>query len=191
MIYFLASDDFCCLLITLANSLDQIQTEVLYWSGFKQFGILIVFWENLLKSYFSKKVSRYQQKHDKLASMHRDKHNISMFVWVYLARTCNFQQCGILTRLSVDTDEPVQPPSKLRNSKWSSASSLRDIMLFKQQAKPLIKLRICASWSEPLLIATNHIVGNLMLQRIFKFQLCVVKVLVRRVRFHIIIYQRF
>ena len=28
--------------------------------------------------------------------------------------TCDFQQCGILT--SVDADEPVQPPIKLRKS---------------------------------------------------------------------------
>ena len=28
---------------------------------------------------------------------------------------CDFQQCGNLT--SVDSDEPVQPPFKLRNSK--------------------------------------------------------------------------
>ena len=33
-----------------------------------------------------------------------------------------FQQCGILT--SVDSDEPVQPPFKFRNSKWFSVSSL-------------------------------------------------------------------
>ena len=31
------------------------------------------------------------------------------------AATCDFQQCGILTR--ADSDEPVQPPFKLRNSK--------------------------------------------------------------------------
>ena len=31
------------------------------------------------------------------------------------AMTCDFQKCGILT--SVDSDEPVQPPFKLRNSK--------------------------------------------------------------------------
>ena len=31
------------------------------------------------------------------------------------AVTCDFQQCGILT--SVDSDEPLQPPFKLRNSK--------------------------------------------------------------------------
>ena len=37
------------------------------------------------------------------------------------AATCDFQHCGILT--SVDSDEPVQPPSKLRNSKWSLISS--------------------------------------------------------------------
>ena len=31
------------------------------------------------------------------------------------AATCDFQQCDILT--SVDSDEPVHPPFKLRNSK--------------------------------------------------------------------------
>ena len=30
-----------------------------------------------------------------------------------ISSTCDFQQCGILT--SVDSDEPVQPPVKLRN----------------------------------------------------------------------------
>ena len=33
----------------------------------------------------------------------------------------DFQQCGVLT--SVDSDEPLQPPFKLRNSKWCSVSS--------------------------------------------------------------------
>ena len=32
------------------------------------------------------------------------------------------QQCGILT--SVDSHEPVQPPVKIRNSKWCSVRSL-------------------------------------------------------------------
>ena len=36
--------------------------------------------------------------------------------------TCDFQQCGILT--CVDSDVPVQPTFKLRNSKWCSGSSL-------------------------------------------------------------------
>ena len=35
--------------------------------------------------------------------------------------TCDFQQCGILTW--IDSDKPVQPPFKLRNSKCSSVSS--------------------------------------------------------------------
>ena len=39
-----------------------------------------------------------------------------------LAMTCDFQQCGIL--ISVDSDEPVQPPFKLRISKWCAFSSL-------------------------------------------------------------------
>ena len=38
------------------------------------------------------------------------------------AAACDFQQVGILT--SVDSDEPPQPPIKLRNSKWCSVSSL-------------------------------------------------------------------
>ena len=33
-----------------------------------------------------------------------------------------FQKCGILT--CVDSDEPMQPPFNLRNSKWCSVSSL-------------------------------------------------------------------
>ena len=32
-----------------------------------------------------------------------------------IAMTCDFQQCAILT--SEDSDDPVQPPVKLRNSK--------------------------------------------------------------------------
>ena len=35
---------------------------------------------------------------------------------VPLAAACAFQLCGIST--SVDSDEPVQPPFKLRNSKY-------------------------------------------------------------------------
>ena len=46
----------------------------------------------------------------------------STVVNINLAMTCDFQQCGILT--SVDSGEPVQPPYKLRNSKWCLASSL-------------------------------------------------------------------
>ena len=38
------------------------------------------------------------------------------------AMTCDFQQCGILT--SVDSDEPLQHPFKLSNSKVCSVSSL-------------------------------------------------------------------
>ena len=32
-----------------------------------------------------------------------------------MSMTCDFQQCGILT--CVDSDEPVQPPFRRRNSK--------------------------------------------------------------------------
>ena len=46
----------------------------------------------------------------------------SEYIIKKIAMTCNFQQCGILT--GVDSDEPLQPPFMLRNSKWCSASSL-------------------------------------------------------------------
>ena len=42
-----------------------------------------------------------------------------LLIW---AKTCDFKQCGILTR--VDSDEPVHPPFKLRYSKWCSVSRL-------------------------------------------------------------------
>ena len=37
--------------------------------------------------------------------------------------SCDFQQLGILT--SIDSDKPVQPPVKLRNSKCCSVGSLQ------------------------------------------------------------------
>ena len=50
--------------------------------------------------------------------------------------TCDFQQCGILT--SVDSDEPVQAPFKLRNSKCCFVRH----RIFKGQAKALIRLHM-------------------------------------------------
>ena len=47
----------------------------------------------------------------------------SLGTWTQLwAVTCDFQQCGIFT--SVDSDEPVLPPFKLRNFKWCLACCL-------------------------------------------------------------------
>ena len=53
---------------------------------------------------------------------------------------------------SVDSDTPMQPPFKLRDSKSFSVSSLSH-RIFKLLAKALIRLRVCAGWSEPLLVA--------------------------------------
>ena len=66
--------------------------------------------------------------------------------------TCYFQQCGILT--SVDTDEPVQPPFKFRNSKklMLFGQKLNTHIIFKRLVKALIRLRVCTGWSEPLLV---------------------------------------
>ena len=47
------------------------------------------------------------------------KENVVKHIW---AVTRDFKQCGILT--SVDSDEPVQPPFKLRNSKLCCISCL-------------------------------------------------------------------
>ena len=64
------------------------------------------------------------------------------------AMTCDFQQCGILT--SVDSDEPMHPPVKLRNSKWCSVSSLTIIeyssdkqRLWSHWAYAQADLRLC------------------------------------------------
>ena len=42
----------------------------------------------------------------------------------------------------------MQPPFKPKNSKWCSISSLTVIEYSKRQAKALIRLRICAGWSD-------------------------------------------
>ena len=55
-------------------------------------------------------------------------HDWNIVVWDFTsinnlwAATCDFQQCGIL--IYVDSNEPLQPPFKLRNTKWCSVSSL-------------------------------------------------------------------
>ena len=45
-----------------------------------------------------------------------------LYLIIIWAVTRDFQQYGILT--IVDSDEPVQPPFRLRNSNWCSVSSL-------------------------------------------------------------------
>ena len=64
--------------------------------------------------------------------------------------TCDFQECCILT--SVDSDKPVQPPSRLRNLKGCSVSSLTLIgyssdkqRLWSECAYAQDDLRLC--WS--------------------------------------------
>ena len=78
------------------------------------------------------------------SSLARFARSYSCYIW---ATTCDFHQCGIMT--SVDSEEPVQPPFKLRNSRWCSVSSL---IIFKRLAKALIGLRVYAGWSEALLV---------------------------------------
>ena len=75
----------------------------------------------------------------------------SLRAWIPLwAMTCDFQQCGIFT--SVDSDEPVLSPFKLRNFKWCSVRSLTLIKyssdkqrLWSDCAYAQADLRLC--WS--------------------------------------------
>ena len=57
------------------------------------------------------------------------------------------KNCGVLT--CVDSDEPLQSPFKLRNSKMTFGQH----RILKRLAKALIRLRVCAGWSEALLVA--------------------------------------
>ena len=76
--------------------------------------------------------------------------NLCLWLWhikiiLNWAVTYGFQRYGILT--SVDSDEPVKPPFKLRHSKWCSIPSI-----VKRLAKALVRLRVCTGWSEALLV---------------------------------------
>ena len=89
--------------------------------GWKSFSLLLKFLELLFQVLFFSEKECYLDKWLRWVllcfSQQFFRQNI-IFIW---AVTCDFQQCGILT--CVDSDKPVQPPFKLRNSKWCSVSS--------------------------------------------------------------------
>ena len=62
---------------------------------------------------------------------------IPIYIW---ALTWDFQQFSILTW--IDSDEPAQPHVKLNSH-----------TIFQWPTKALIRLCVCACWSEPLLVA--------------------------------------
>ena len=64
--------------------------------------------------------------------------------------TWDFQQCGILT--SVDSDVPAVPFYS-QELQMMVSQHLKDHRIFKRLAKALIRLCICAGWSEALLVA--------------------------------------
>ena len=87
----------------------------------------------------------------------------SIIIW---AMTYDFQQCSILK--SVDSDEPVEPPFKLRNSKWCSVSSLTllECSTNKQRLKSdcgyaQADLRLC--WSDIPHCWKSHAVAHIHL----------------------------
>ena len=65
----------------------------------------------------------------------------------------NDMSCDTWFPTSVNSDEPVQLPFKLRNIKWWSVGSLTLNRIFKRQAKALIRLPVWAGWSEALMVA--------------------------------------
>ena len=51
----------------------------------------------------------------------------------------------------------MQPPYKLRNYKWFSVNGLTLIRVFNGPVKALIRLHMCAGWSEALLVAHTRL----------------------------------
>ena len=85
------------------------------------------------------------------AFLHAFQQKNTLFIW---AVAWDFQQFDILT--SVDSDEPLKPPFKLRNSKWCSGSDQTTLMP-----------RLIWGFAGP----TYHIVENLMHWLIY-LQIC-------------------
>ena len=81
--------------------------------------------------------------------LRKQQHWMDYPLFILWASAWDFQQCGILT--CVDSEKPLQPHFKLRNSKWSQ--KLNNHRVLKRLAKALIRLRVCAGWSEALLVA--------------------------------------
>ena len=80
------------------------------------------------------------------------------------AATCDFEQCGIW--ISVDSDQPVQPPFKLRNSKCCLVSSLTVIeyssdlqRLWSDCAYAQADLRLC--WSHIQHCWKSHVAAQM------------------------------
>ena len=71
---------------------------------------------------------------------------IRHFHFVHEYEPRNVISNNIAISKSVDSDEAVQSPLKLRNSKFCSVSSLSHRMS-KLQATALVRLPVCAGWS--------------------------------------------
>ena len=69
-----------------------------------------------IKHYDSVKVLSIFQRQNQHVSATKPNTNMGFWVLFHIcAVTCDFQQCGMLT--NVDSDKPMQPPLKLKNSK--------------------------------------------------------------------------
>ena len=95
--------------------------------------------------------------------------NYILIWWLYELWHVIFQQCGIFT--SVDSDAPVQPPFKSRNSKWCSISSLSVIeyssdkhRIWSDCAYAQADLRFC--WSQKPHCWKSHALAHITFCRI-------------------------
>ena len=88
---------------------------------------------------------------------------------------CDFQQCGILT--SVDSDEPVQPPVKLRTSKRCSVCRL---IVIKYSSNKQRLLSCCAyaqadlspCWSHKSHCWKSHALAQIVITFLSRLNIC-------------------
>ena len=128
----------------------------LRWYKFMPFWLDRYLRDSMRRSLFEVNRHRSRHLHDEISIVflvylkHLKWHNHFYYIFYIWAATWDFQHCGSLT--SVDSDEPVQLPFKLRNSKWCSGSSLTLICyssdeqrLWSDCAYAQADLRLC--WS--------------------------------------------
>ena len=110
------------------NDAMSMDLSILYFKGVAGSFLNLNIFLSLRLFYLSKQCRPWQAKPQQnsycclIWASYNDHHNKRYHFYIKWAMTCDLQQCGILT--CVDSDEPVQPPLKLRNSKLCSVSSL-------------------------------------------------------------------
>ena len=94
-----------------AHFVELMVPDIEYW---------YVHWDGFLHEHESQAITLKYQETRIINCMYDNAH--WKIIW---AVACDFYQSGILT--CVDSDEPLQPSVKLRNSKWCLVSSLTTV----------------------------------------------------------------